>query len=289
MKRFRVLTEDGYVLRLYYPTLEVAQKYYPRANIMEDNDHSHIPYIKQMLDSATECRTAERNGSTIYLLRFETSVGICMAELSQDNSDGVWYDLCKYQLWKIGVLVVPMLKTLCTPAEFCRDFLVPKAEYAVLCMGRKSEVKKPEVLKGVMKFASVSFEGMCQCQLFLNGQDLYIKHGDYFSPELHNSEDFGTPLLYRLDKYGIPHGKKEKFIYADCWGAIILRRVAWIRISNFASLVHHLNNVEVAATVWPMMRSYHHWRNNELNGGWMRFLETVAVTTRNYLNEEGKN
>lgn len=287
MKRFRVLTEGGQTLRLYYPDLEIAQEYYPGVEIVEDNDQSHVPYIKQMLGSAVEYRTVARNGSIIYLLRFETSVGTCVAELSKDNSNGAWYDLCKYQLWKTEALVVPVLKTLCTPSEFCRDFLIPKAEYTVLCIGTKSEVKKPEVLKGIVKFASVSFEGMCQCQLFLNGWDLYIKHGDYFSPEYHNPEDCGTPLLYRLNKYGIQHGRKERFIYADCWGAIVLRRVAWIKISNFVSLVRHLNNVEVAAAVWPMIRSYHHWGNDEQNGGWNRFWGTVANTTRKYLNGIG--
>lgn len=283
MKRFRVTTGDGHILRLYYPTLEAAQERYPDAEIVDDNDQSHLAYIQQMIDSAAEYQTTERNGSIVCLLRFETSVGTCLALLSKDSSDGVWYDLCKYQLWKTGAVVVPMLKTLCTPAEFCRDFLVPKAEYAVLCSGKKSEIKKPEVLRGIMKFASVPFEKNCQCQLFLNGQDLYIKHGDYFSPELYKPEDCGTPLLYRLNKYGIPHEKKEKFIYADCWGAIVLRRVAWIRIRNFVSLVRHLNNVEVAASVWPMIRSYHHWGSDEQNGDWMRFLEVVTGATREFL------
>lgn len=124
---------------------------------------------------------------------------------------------------------------------------------------------------------------MCQCQLFLNGQDLYIRHGDYFSPELYNPEDFGTPLLYRLDKYGIPHEKREKFVYADCWGAIVLRRVAWIRISNFVSLAHHLNSAEIAKTVWPMIREYHKWPVHEFNIECERFLENVAKATQEHL------
>lgn len=287
MKRFRITTRDGHTLRLCYPTFEVAQERYPDAEITEDNDQTHVAYIQQMIDAAVECQTMERNGSIVYLLRFETSVGTCFAILSKDSSDGVWYDVCKYQLWKSGAVVVPVLKTLCTPADFCKDFLVPKAEYTVLCMGKKSEVKKPEALRGIVKFASVSFEKMCQCQLFLNGQDLYIKHGDYFSPEYCRPEDRGTPLVYRLDKYGIPHGNKERFVYADCWGAIVLRRVAWIRISNFIPLVRHLNDVEIAKTVWSMIQNYHCWGSDEQNGGWSRFLEAIAGATRKHLDEKG--
>lgn len=283
MKRFAISTRDDHVLRLYYPALEVAREHCPDAKITEDNDQSRVAYIKQMLGYAEECRTVERNGSTVYILRFETSVGTCLTALFMDNSDGVWYDFCEYQLWKFGALVTPVLKTLCTPEKFCKEFIVQKSEYTVLCMGKKSEVKKPEVLKNVAKFASVSFEGMCQCQLFLNGQDLYIKHGDYFSPEYRRPEDCGTPLLYRLDKYGIQHGKREKFIYADSWGAIVLRRAAWIKISNFTFLVRHLNKVEVATNVWSMLRSYHNWRDDEQNWDWIRFLENVASTTKKYL------
>jgi len=287
LKRFRITTGDGHTLRLCYPSLETAKERYPDAEITEDNDQSHVAYIQRMIDAAAECQTVERNGSIVYLLRFEISVGTCHAALFKDSSDGLWYDLCKYQLWKSGAVVVPVLKTLCAPADFCKDFLVPKAEYTVLCMGKKSEVKKPEALRGVVKFASVSFEKMCQCQLFLNGQDLYIKHGDYFSPEYCRPEDRGKPLVYRLDKYGVPHGNKERFVYADCWGAIVLRRVAWIRISNFIPLVRHLNDVEISKTVWPMIRCYHHWGSDEQNGGWGRFLEAVAGATRKHLEEKG--
>lgn len=283
MKRFKIKVEDSHVLRHYYPPLDITQKQYPDAKIAEDNDQSYISYIQKMLDSATECYPVERNESVVYILRFELSVGTCSASLSKSSINGVWYNMCRYQLCKSGTVVAPVSKTICTPAEFCKMFLTPKPKYTVLCMGKKGEVKKPEVLKGVAKFASVSFEKMCQSQLYLNGQDLYIKQGDYFSPEYLDPDDGGTPLLYRLKKYGIPHSKRERLTYADSWGAIVLRRVAWIRITNFVFLVCHLNNVEIATTIWPMIQSYHHWGRNEQSEDWMRFLEAVADTTRKYL------
>ena len=81
MKRFAISTRDDHVLRLYYPALEVAREHCPDAKITEDNDQSRVAYIKQMLGYAEECRTVERNGSTVYILRFETSVGTCLTAL----------------------------------------------------------------------------------------------------------------------------------------------------------------------------------------------------------------
>ena len=286
MKRFKVQTRDNHTLLLYYPTKEKAQENYPDAIVTEHTDQSYVEYIEQMLATAVDCKTAERNGSTVYLLRFNTSVGTCLVLLHRDLGDDIWYDFCEYQLWKSGMLLAPVTKTLSTPAEFCKKFLFPAVEYRVLCMGKRGEVKKPQILKGIQKFATVDFvPKKCACQLFLDNQDLYIKHNDYFSPMYCRPEDAGTPLSYRAKKYDIKENPREKFIYVDNWGAIVLRRVAWIKVTNFIHLVHHMNDMQVSATVWSMLRSYHRWSDDEQNGEWERFLETVAVTTRRYLNK----
>lgn len=177
MKRFKVQTADGHTLLLYYPTQEKAQESYPDATITEHTDQSHVEYIERMLAAADDCKTAERKGSTVYLLRFNTSAGICLAMLSRDISDGMWYDLCQYQFWKSGALIAPITKTLSNPAAFCKQFLFPKSEYEVLCAGGK--LPKPEEIRGVRKFASVSFEGICQfiyqAQRLLFGNSLHRK------------------------------------------------------------------------------------------------------------------
>ena len=284
MKRFKVQTPDGRCLHLYYPTLEKAAESNPGAAIEEYTDQSHVKYIDQMFDSADEaCGSMERKGSLIYLLRFNTSAGDCYVTLHKDASDGAWYDLCEYQLHKIGATVVPILKTLSSPKEFCLKFLFPKSEYTVLCMGAK--LSKPKELKGIQKFASVFFSAKrCKCQLFLDGSDLYINHPDYFSPEYCRPEDHGTPLSYRAKKYGISV-PKEKFIYEDNWAAIVLRRRAWIKISNFRFLVCHLDNVQVSIVVWSMLCQYHSWPKTEHNIDWRIFLENVACTTQKYLQQ----
>ena len=154
MKRFKVQTADGHTLLLYYPTQEKAQERYPDATITEHTDQSHVEYIERMLAAADDCKTAERKGSTVYLLRFNTSAGICLAMLSRDISDGMWYDLCQYQFWKSGALVAPITKTLSNPAAFCKQFLFPKSEYEVLCAGGK--LPKPEEIRGCLLYTSPS-------------------------------------------------------------------------------------------------------------------------------------
>ena len=96
MKRFKIKVEDSHVLRHYYPPLDITQKQYPDAKIVEDNDQSYIAYIQKMLDSATECYPVERNESVVYILRFELSVGTCSASLSKSSINGVWYNMCRY-------------------------------------------------------------------------------------------------------------------------------------------------------------------------------------------------
>jgi len=283
LKRFRITTGDGHTLRLCYPSLETAKERYPDAEIVEDNDQSHVAYIQRMIEAAAECQTVERNGSIVYLLRFETSVGTCFAMLSKDSNDGVWYDLCKYQLWKTGAVVVPFGWNLSNPVDFCKRFLFQKAEYIVLSSGRNH--KKPKELCGIRQFASVSF-GKCKCQLFLKGDDLYINHHDYFSRSWRPpDDDIGKPTTYYLKKYfGII--KPEKFCYADCWGDIVLQNKAWLQINNFIPMVKILNASQIAQVVWVLIREYYKWPSYERNMDWERFLEDIANVTKSYLDRE---
>lgn len=241
-----------------------------------------MAYIQQMLEAATSCTTAERNGSIVHVLRMDTPMGICIVQLMQNSVDNVWFDFCQYQLWKIGVVVVPFGWNLTNPADFCKQFLFPQAEYVVLSSGKNH--KKPQELCGIMEFASVSF-GKCKCQLFLKGDDLYINHHDYFSRSWRPpADDLGKPTTYYLKKYfGIT--RLEKFCYADCWGDIVLQNKAWLRITNFVPMVKILNAPQIAKKVWPMIREYHNWPSHEQNTDWEQFLDCVAVTTKNYLIE----
>lgn len=156
LKRFKVQTADDHTLLLYYPTQEKAQESYPDATITEHTDQSHVEYIERMLAAANDCKTAERKGSTVYLLRFNTSAGICLAMLSRDISDGMWYDLCQYQFWKSGALVAPITKTLSNPAAFCKQFLFPVLA-ASSQSRKKSEALGNSLLSLLREYVSASY------------------------------------------------------------------------------------------------------------------------------------
>ena len=163
MKRFKVQTADGHTLLLYYPTQEKAQESYPDATITEHTDQSHVEYIERMLAVANDCKTAERKGSTVYLLRFNTSAGICLAMLSRDISDGMWYDLCQYQFWKSGALVAPITKTLSNPAAFVNSFFFQSRNTKCFVLAasslsrKKSEALGNSLLSLLREYASASY------------------------------------------------------------------------------------------------------------------------------------
>ena len=280
MKRFKVQTGDSHTLFLYYRTQAEAQEHWPDATIEDYDGQSHVAYIQQMLEAATSCTIVERNGSIVHVLQIDTPVGVCIVQLMQDSVDNMWFDFCKYQLWKIGAVVVPFGWNLSNPAEFCKQFLFSQAEYTVLSSGKNH--KKPQELCGIMKIASVSF-GKCKCQLFLKGDDLYINHHDYFSRSWRPpADDLGKPTTYYLKKYfGIT--RPEKFCYPDCWGEIVLQNKAWLRITNFVPMAKILNASQISKKVWSMIREYHGWPSYEQNTDWELFLNHVAVAIQDFM------
>lgn len=82
----------------------------------------------------------------------------------------------------------------------------------------------PKELKGIKQWDSVDYiPKKCKCAIYIKGNDVWIKHRDYFSQEMKlPPEDFGMPLEVLANKY-CDKQKKNKFIYPDCWGSIVLR------------------------------------------------------------------
>lgn len=142
MKRFKVQTADGHTLLLYYPTQEKAQESYPDATITEHTDQSHVEYIERMIATADDCKTAERKGSTVYLLRFNTSAGICLAMLSRDISDGMWYDLCQYQFWKSGHWSLQSLRPYLIRLRFVNSFFSRSRNTKCFALAASSQSRK---------------------------------------------------------------------------------------------------------------------------------------------------
>ncbi len=96
---------------------------------------------------------------------------------------------------------------------------------------------KPKELKGIKQITSIDYIfKKCKCQVFIKGNDVWVKHRDYFSPLFIPSDpkDIETPLEHRLKKY-FNGSKKKKFAYSDCYGSIVLRSEAWVIIENLVT------------------------------------------------------
>ena len=129
--------------------------------------------------------------------------------------------------------------TLSNPSEFISKYLNNKIEfieYSVRTYG-EPKLSKPKELKGINKSYSIEYiPKKCKCQAFIEGNNVWIKHADYFSPTLEvEPEDFGAPLSVLVEKYMDKSSRKSKFVYEDAWGSIVLRNEAWICIKNLVS------------------------------------------------------
>lgn len=270
MKRYLI---NG--LKLYYPDVATARSKHPGSEAEEIDDTEHLPYIDLLMaQSSGEIVTMQRPPSDIrYWFKAETPFGICEIILSKDAEDGHFYDFCQYRLHERGKLQIPVLWTISSPKSAYSELFTGKTGYFVLEMGKKPT--KPKELKGMKPIGTVSFLDRAACQFFVVENDLFVKHTDYFSPSYRRDEDIGTPLEYRARKYGMGE-KKNKFVYADCWGDIVIRQVSWLKITNIMPLVKMMNPAQVSMEICRLMCEYHGF--NQLNDPeWQRFWERAAV------------
>lgn len=95
------------------------------------------------------------------------------------------------------------------------------------------KMPKPEILKGVKQVSSIEYiHKKCSCPIFVSGDDLWVFHKDYFSPDLEVPiEDSSKGLGFLSEKY-LCKNKRNKFVYSDAWGSIVLRREVWIKLNG---------------------------------------------------------
>lgn len=148
----------------------------------------------------------------------------------------------------------------------------------------ENKLDKPKELKGVKQVASVPFL-KCKCQIFIVGNDVWIKHNDYFSPSLDmGKEYFGTPLVVRVNALHEMLGDdrvskcRKGFVYPDTWGDIVLKQEAYIILKN---LMVDINNrvfpPHIINRITNQQEKYHGFDELELTvGEWERFYENVV-------------
>lgn len=285
MKRWKIyFTDYDKPLRIYHKDKdELAKKFNNVLKVEEDNNYSHFEYCNKIVNLSSEV-LKDYKGRTVY--KIMKSFGYILVRLYVDKEDNIWYDYCEYQINDNKSYIRPCTFTMSTPKEFCDEFLFDNLEYSLISFRKYGEPKltKPSILKGIKGFSVDFIPKKCACQCFIKDNDLYIKHRDYFSPIDSNPEDIGTPLSYRLQKYGIE--KKERFIYPDSWGAIVLRQEAWIHIKNIIPLIKLFDYTQISRMIVEEMEKYHKFSKNSIDLEWERFYEEVCKGIKNTIDNK---
>jgi len=193
------------------------------------------------------------------------------------NKEGSWCDFCEYCIAKTGISCF----TFSTPELVYNTFNIKPINYNVLSFSRGKDEKlaKPTELKGIKQNGSVDFiKGKCKCPFYILGNDIYIKHNDYFSPSYIREEDIGTPLSYRCEKYGVEKKVGQKFIYEDSWGDIVLRQTAWIKIENVLPYLKIFNLVDVSNAVLREIERFHNFKEYSLDFYWRDMIYKLLLS-----------
>jgi hypothetical protein len=105
-------------------------------------------------------------------------------------------------------------------------------EYLLRVYG-EPKLKKPKELKNTKQVFSVDYiRDKCRCPIFFEGNNVWIQHRDYFSSIMElPTDEVGAPLGYLANKY-CNKQKKNKFIYGDAWGSIVLRNECWLKLEK---------------------------------------------------------
>lgn len=112
-------------------------------------------------------------------------------------------------------------------------------------------------------------------------------------------------LNHDIIRYGIPHCCNQcamtygchfvchnkpnpmcsKFIYSDCWGSIILRNEAWIKLENLIPLCKYreMNYSQIASDVLSRQKYSIKGMSNEVCLEWERYWRNVVKYVCEYI------
>lgn len=280
IKRWRIKTNEGYEMQLFYKTLEEAQARNPNCEIEESNDYRYLEYIDKLLKLPHQVKYDYRGREIlIYKIKYNT-VYVRLFKVDDFYLDGL-----QYQEYKAGRFINPITWTMSTPQELYEEIFIQPItveRYSMRLYGQP-KLPKPKELKGINKAFNINFFKNCSCQCFVKGNDLWIKHRDYFSQPIDKPEDSGTPLEYRIKKYGIDSKVNSGFVYNDCWGAIVGRNEAWIIIKDVIPQVNRCSERELSTVIIEEFCKMERMSKYDLDEYWHFFFENVAKELKNIL------
>lgn len=285
MQRFRLDFENGRSGKFYGTSLEQLKRTFPDAiSIIPIHGLSHEKYCKLLLDEAgNNVKVYEKRESIVYAIEFVLQHGIIQIELIQDKADNTFYDYCKYKFQPISKKIISILWDISNPKSVWENFFEDtEISYKVIGFYKAGtnmpKLKKPKELSGVngnsIPFLYHNNKVKCQFQYFIKGNDLYIKSNDFFSPMFRpNNEDIGMPLGYIAKKY-FEKSRREKFIYADNWGSVVIQQKAWLKFENIIKIIDQINYVELSHFAMNLMREKHHFEYDFMqNVEWLNMFE----------------
>lgn len=240
-------------------------------------------YIKAIVNDERITKHILDEKRCIHYYVFSSDFGTIIFRIIRDLRFGM---IIEYKIDSDYHISTSQLKSYANPKEFYEKYILPMPfEYSIVSIshpGSKGQLKKPQKLKCISQIGSVILGRKTSNGVFIKDEDLYIKCNDYFSPSLKvDREDFDKPLSYLARKYvGGIH--TDKFIYPDCWGDIVLRRVAWIKFSWYLAYIKEFNQSEMARMCCDKIQKYHSFQDN-LSCEWAIMFENIYAMIKSIL------
>lgn len=121
-----------------------------------------------------------------------------------------------------------------------------------------AKLKKPEKLRGIKQEFSIYYGRKSKCQVFIKDNDVWVKHGDYFSPMLQVDDEYMGMPLSEICKIYLGKDRRKKFVYNDAWGAIVLRNEAWIKLEGLMlDIKKKVFPLDIVADILRQQEEYH--------------------------------
>lgn len=287
MKRWLLTIEgNNYRPKIYAESAEQAANFFKNENVINVEPYTDTSFMATIseMKSKSELLAVQilPDSRTRQWYKYVLPDGVLRFRLYKDLRDNTYYDIAEYQFMSNDSLIYPCTFTYSNPAEVHSLFFVAPLSCEVVSYRFYGQPKlaKPAELKGIKQSFSADYiPKKCSCPCFVNGDDLWIKHRDFFSESFRPPvEDMGAPLRYILEKY-FPDLKRhtKDFIYADTWGDVVLRNEAWIVFRNFGQVIRHDRHRPIQSLIKSFLKADIIRKSNieSLSNDWYRFFENV--------------
>lgn len=295
MNRYDIEFTDGKHIKWYANTEQEARnktKWY-ECKIKDINlitNPEYLKYIEQIKQSSKLVSDITKGNTKREYYFMSNHNGKFDIFVNKDIRDNMYYETLQFRQVTGREFIVPILRSMTTAQEFCETFLDEPYRYERLSYRKYGQPKlsTPKELSKIKQvFSGEYIPKKCNCPCYIKGNDLFIKHKDFFSPEICNEEDIGTPLNYRLKKYGMAT-KNEKFCYADNWGAIVARCEAWIVFRNIIPTILREDESQASRLLLELFENNDKMAQIELKNyisfenQWLRFFEDITKKVQNH-------